>query len=258
MLRHPRYKRQVRLLLLRWHRWCGAVAALLVVLATLSGILINHAHSLGWDHRPLRAGWLLALYGVEPEIPRTGYNVNGVWLARVSNQLYWNFQALGDCRGGLAGAVAVEGGVAAQCGNGLYLLTSEGELLEQLFTPSDAMQSDATQTDAMQKFGISAGKLILQGAERSWAIDIDEGHWHETEAPQSVAWAVPQSLPGVLAVQLGELALPSDLSWERVLLDFHSGRLFGDVGILVMDIVGVIMLFLASSGLWVWITRPKH
>ena len=42
------------------------------------------------------------------------------------------------------------------------------------------------------------------------------------------------------------------LSWERVLLDVHSGRLFGRLGVLWVDLVGVLLGGLAMSGIAMW------
>lgn len=250
---HLRRSRLIRLFLLRWHRWCGAIAALFVVLISLSGVLINHAHTLGWDHQPVRSPWLLSVYGVEPEVPRFGYNVvrhnvDSAWLVRVSGQLYWNLQLLGECGDSFAGAVAVEDSVAALCGKGLYLLTSDGELVERL----------SGQPESMQRLGISAGKLIAQSHEQYWEIDMEEGRWIDISPPQLIDWVVAQTLPDSLSGQLSALATPKDITWERLLLDLHSGRLLGGVGVLMIDFLGVIMMFLACSGLWAWLTRHKH
>jgi len=48
----------------------------------------------------------------------------------------------------------------------------------------------------------------------------------------------------------------SGLSWERLLLDLHSGRLFGSVGVFIIDLAGIALLLIALSGVWVWVTKP--
>jgi len=44
-------------------------------------------------------------------------------------------------------------------------------------------------------------------------------------------------------------------SWERVLTAFHGGKFFGKSIGLFMDLAGVIFLFLAATGLYLWIKR---
>ncbi len=42
------------------------------------------------------------------------------------------------------------------------------------------------------------------------------------------------------------------LPLERIILDLHSGRMFGTFGEYVMDIVALLFIFLALSGGWMW------
>jgi len=42
------------------------------------------------------------------------------------------------------------------------------------------------------------------------------------------------------------------LSWERLLLDLHSGRLFGAAGVYVVDAAGLLFALLALSGVGTW------
>ena len=48
------------------------------------------------------------------------------------------------------------------------------------------------------------------------------------------------------------------LTFERVLLDLHSGRIFGRAGPLVMDAAAVLFIALALTGFWMWLRRPPH
>ena len=51
---------------------------------------------------------------------------------------------------------------------------------------------------------------------------------------------------------IGDAYSGSPLSYERVLLDLHSGRIFGRVGVLVVDAAAVALLLLALSGFYMW------
>ena len=42
-----------------------------------------------------------------------------------------------------------------------------------------------------------------------------------------------------------------------VLLDLHSGRLFGAQGELVMDLAAICLLILAASGIWLFFLRQR-
>jgi uncharacterized iron-regulated membrane protein len=45
---------------------------------------------------------------------------------------------------------------------------------------------------------------------------------------------------------------------ERLILDLHSGRIFGPVGILIYDLLAVIVGFLAISGVIFWFRGRRN
>jgi hypothetical protein len=47
------------------------------------------------------------------------------------------------------------------------------------------------------------------------------------------------------------------ISWQRLLLDLHSGRWFGAYGVWLVDLAAVILLFLALSGCWIWFSKTR-
>ncbi|MFB0998985.1 MAG: PepSY domain-containing protein, partial [Colwellia sp.] len=47
------------------------------------------------------------------------------------------------------------------------------------------------------------------------------------------------------------------LSWERVILDAHSGRILGDYGVILMDIVAFMLILLSISGIYMWFKYSK-
>ena len=47
------------------------------------------------------------------------------------------------------------------------------------------------------------------------------------------------------------------LNWERVILDAHSGRLFGNIGVIFMDIVAIMLILLSISGIYIWLRYAK-
>ncbi|MGS0729088.1 PepSY-associated TM helix domain-containing protein, partial [Shewanella sp. 0m-11] len=47
----------------------------------------------------------------------------------------------------------------------------------------------------------------------------------------------------------------SRLTWERVLLDMHSGRFFGSLGPWIMDLVALSLLIMAFTGCYIWLQQ---
>jgi len=68
-------------------------------------------------------------------------------------------------------------------------------------------------------------------------------------------WIKPQSPPlnlqQALITQVSEQIIPV----ERLLLDLHSGRLFGIWGVYFMDLIAILILILAATGLFMWLQR---
>ncbi len=48
------------------------------------------------------------------------------------------------------------------------------------------------------------------------------------------------------------------LSLERLLLDLHSGRIFGSIGVLVYDLLALALGFLSISGLVLWFRSRRN
>jgi hypothetical protein len=61
---------------------------------------------------------------------------------------------------------------------------------------------------------------------------------------------IPDKLPRAIREQIP--AVQQWLSWERLLLDIHSGRVLGRFGVLLVDSVGIVLGTLATSGTAMW------
>jgi hypothetical protein len=47
------------------------------------------------------------------------------------------------------------------------------------------------------------------------------------------------------------------VSAKQLLSDMHHGRILGPAGVWLIDILSVLMLILALSGLWLWVKPRK-
>ena len=59
----------------------------------------------------------------------------------------------------------------------------------------------------------------------------------------------------ICTAQLPEAPVAAELNMERLLLDLHSGRVFGSVGVLLVDLVSVVVALLLLSGAAMWYVR---
>ena len=238
-----------RMLLLRWHRRIGVVLLAFIVMLVVTGIAINHSAGWGLDKAFVQQTWLLKYYGItEPEL--RSFRDNNDWLAQSGGSLYLNEDVIGHCDGALLGAVKRSDVWLVLCEGRLQLFNHQGarldDISESLGLPS-AVNAIAATTDAV--YLRSTAETVKFDPDLLVFSRIEKSIPHEE-------WAAPVEAP----LKLRELWLAAHrgdgVNWERVLLDLHSGRLFGPAGVIVTDIAAILLLLLALSGVWVWVTKP--
>ena len=71
------------------------------------------------------------------------------------------------------------------------------------------------------------------------------------------SWPLPSSLPSTIIEKLKQNSQLPGISLETVILDLHSGRFFGDAGVLFVDFMGLLTVFLAMTGTYVWLMKRR-
>lgn len=233
------------ILLLRWHRRIALIAAIFVVVLALTGLLINHANELGLDKQQLQGSWVARWYGIKkPEV--TAFSINHQWLAHDGvDSLYLNTSLIGPCQPPLHGAVSLKDILVALCEKELLLISPEGMVIERI-TPVFGLPEGAS------GITVSDNQLAVKTIQGLFLADIDTLEWKSESLPKaSLRWSKATPPPTDILRQL-KSHLPG-VSVERLLLDLHSGRLFGKLGVYLMDLMAILFLFLAMSGIWAWV-----
>ncbi len=228
----------------RWHRRVGLLAALLALLLALTGIALNHTSDLALDRRFVEWPWLYRLYGDgAPALP--AFRAGERWLYRSgTGEVYLDAQAVATCRGELVGALAADGMIWAACAEELLLLTGRGELVESILAAT-GLPTPVTGV------GLAGASPVLRADGRWRLADPDQ---LEFEAPVPGGSAITQVVSAELPPEL-QRVLPTReawLSWERLLLDLHSGRLGGRFGVWLVDAAGLMFCLLGLSGVAMW------
>jgi uncharacterized iron-regulated membrane protein len=109
----------------------------------------------------------------------------------------------------------------------------------------------------LQGLGRVDSHVVLQTANGWFLADLDRMDFSE---PAAGGVLIQQLAPGVLpqVIHRGIPAQESWLTWERLLLDLHSGRVLGPVGVLIVDAIGVVLAMLAMSGLAMWLLHRRR
>lgn len=228
---------------LRWHRRIGVVAAFFVLVLVVTGILLNHAHDLGLDKAPLQNDWLRGYYGLAPTGRATvRYPLSNKEIVIRDGRLHVDAAPLTDCPR-FVGVMETQGQVLVVCADRLVLLTPNGELIDQ----ADSLRGIPSGLSAVAKQG---DDILLRQGQDSLGVNLADLSVHPVAARQDVRWQQTASLDSGNAAE--------GITWQRVIQDLHSGRLFGTVGVWLVDAMAIAMAVLALSGALLYFRRRHH
>jgi len=230
----------------RLHRSIGAAAAAFVLFMVVSGIVINHANDLSLDRKHISESFLLDWYGLGAPENLLSFETGGGWISFAGSQLFLNEKPVASVSGGV-GAVSTGQLLVAAGTDELLLLDHDGNLVErQPWSPVDSAPIEAIGLD-------SNGGVLVKSGGRVWSADSEFLEWRRGDSvAEGAAWAMPAPAPDDLRQSITQSYRGPGPSVEQVLLDLHSGRIFGIVGVIVYDLLALTLGFLALSGLVLW------
>lgn len=233
-----------------WHRRTGVVISLIVVLLVITGFALNHTERFGLDKRFINTNWILDWYQIEVKGTVLAYKVNGDLIVQLGERLYKNTTEIKSDVTQLVGAIEIDDMTIIALDQELVLVDQQGEIIE-ILSGVDGVPS------GMRAIGKSReGEVYLEAAYGMYQVDIEDLTWVEQEIKDdSVVWAIPSTIDKSLYKNIEEQYRGKGLNLERVLLDLHSGRIFGHYGVLVVDLVGGLLLLLVISGFYMWFKR---
>jgi hypothetical protein len=236
----------------RLHRSIGAGAAIFVFFMVLTGLVINHSNGLGLDQRHVSQPFLLGWYGLGKPENIQSYAVGDDWLSFAGSQLYLNDNSVATISDG-AGAVSLGELLIAAGSDELLLLDQQGNLVERIpWSPIGTAPIDS--------IGLNANATVtVKSSGQLWMADTDLLNWQRTgETTVTVQWSTSEPAPEQLQQAITRVYRGEGLSLERVLLDLHSGRIFGSAGVLVYDLIALGLGFLSISGLVLWFRSRRN
>jgi len=233
-----------------WHRYMGLTVALFVLILASTGIMLNHTEDLQLDSRFVQNNWLLNVYNIKPPKDITAFKINNLWISQLQNQLYLNTIEIETQANKLVGAVITNGYIVIATTINLILLTPNGEQVETISSAHGL-------PTPIEQIGLSRNKqLVVYTTQGIYRADVDELSWTDYLSSH-IQWATKTSLPRKLKSNILNQYHNRNLSYERILLDLHSGRLLPKIGIYIMDAAAILMMLLAITGVWVWYLRRR-
>lgn len=236
----------------RLHRSLGAGAAIFVLFMVMSGLAINHSHDFGLDRHHVSQSSLLSWYGFNGPQDIRSFAVGDSWLSFAGSQLYLNDRHVAIIANGVGVVRSTEMLIAAGSEE-LLLLDPDGMLIERLTWHQPG-------AGPLEAIGIYEGTVVaVRSANQLWLADEQMLDWQLTDnVTTGVVWSSPVLPPLELHRDITSQYRGDGLSMERLLLDFHSGRIFGPVGVLVYDLLALAVGFMAISGLVLWLRGRRN
>ncbi|WP_299804268.1 PepSY-associated TM helix domain-containing protein [uncultured Shewanella sp.] len=243
--KHPNLRVKLLRQLRPWHRRIGIVSTLLVIFIAITGVLINHSNHLSLDTAHVKQAWLLDYYGIKAPTDVALYQNSPQTLLSTANQLWLNDKLALEASGPILAAVTHNEMIVAIDSHHLYLLSPQGELFET--------QSLATGLPSDIEAIGQTDQLWLKTATGLYLADSDLIEWTATQPYAAIDWIKP--VESTKTAEFAQQIRASHLSWERVLLDLHSGRVFGSLGPWLMDLVALSLLIMAFTGCYIWLQQ---
>ena len=230
------------------HRRIGVIIIVFIPVLAITGILLNHTDRLGLDKSYVQNKWLQNWYEIDPKQPSITFKVDDIWVTRIGSRIYFNGNELPQKSESLFGVVKSKEIIIVALKQKLLLLTGQGELIE-ILSDSEGVPS------GMKSIGLDTeSRLTIKAVHGHYVVDVDSLEWEEHD-DINAQWSTMVEPPEELKQQLLELYRGKGLNLERVILDIHSGRILGDIGVYLVNFVAIMFIFLALTGGWMWLSH---
>jgi len=226
----------------RWHGIVGAVIVFFLFYLLLSGLVLNHVDILKLDKREVNYPWLMRWYGIHAADPTQGYLLGKSYLSWEDSKWVLDDKLLPNSAGQPVGAVEINGINYVATATALYLYQSDGQLL-------DKVEKQSLPAFPILALGKMGSNVMLKTPSAVFA-SIDGENWERSSATGMTLSSL-QDLPADVRRRVADTLAPG-ISLQRVLLDVHSGRIFGRYAIWVMDVASLVLLALGLSGFWLY------
>jgi uncharacterized iron-regulated membrane protein len=229
--------------LLRWHRRIGLVAAALVVILALSGVALNHTTALGLDRQAVTAPWLLDWLGAESKAEMHGYKVGQHQVTVLEDRVFFDGAMIAQRLDGIVGAVETANAIAVAGRTEILLLAENGDLIERISALPTPITGIGVTPD---------GRLAVAIApDLVFTADASLLQWQQVRDSR-IDWTTTSLIPDAIGKQVLQAYGGADVSMERIILEVHSGRIFGSYGPWLMDGAAILLLLLAVTGMIGW------
>ena len=228
-----------------WHRYLGLIAIIFALMLAITGMMLNHTETLNLDSRFVKSRLLLRWYGIGSPAPPISYSLGSLWFSQIGKQIFMNNSRLQNTDSSLLGVVKLNDFLVMAFHNQLTLITLDGKVIEYL-------KNEAGIPKEIQKIGIDKDeRLVLGTPNGDYSTDEEMLIWHSFKSSE-VTWSESASMPSEIEGKLMTVYQGEGLPLERVILDLHSGRIFGSWGVYCFDAIAIVIILLSLTGAYIF------
>lgn len=235
-----------------WHRYAGLFAALFTIFVTITGIALNHTDDLAFKKQHISSSILLAPYNVQPPTTVLQFKTPKRLITQADDLLFIDKNSVLATQSPMVGTMELEQFLVVALSDRLLLIDADNQLADTL-TDIDGVPSNIINLGKDHH-----GHLNLLTKQKTYHLD-DDLTLKELYYDAPISWSVAEQINPLLRAEIDQQYKSNIISLETFILDVHSGRYFGSYGILFFDAIGIILLFLAFTGVIIWLKqRVRH
>lgn len=245
----PRPTKNIIMVLREWHSRAGLISFAFLIWLAATGVLLTRSNELGLDTARIDWPWLMKMYSLHAEPPQSGFRAGDNWLASTNDYTLLNGQPLSTQIQAPIGMVA--GGteqmpiVYVASPASVVLLSPSGDRIDELTPPILPIAT-------VRRIGtLKRDPSVIAVQDLDAYQSADEGNSWTPVSPAEVDWSQGAPLSEAEREQTLPYAKPRIIV-EQLLIDLHSGRLFGPVGAWLITLIGFVAIALAITGIWMW------
>ena len=224
------------------HRWSGIILLVPLVIACVTGMVLNHTVDLDLSNRHTTSDWIQARYGMKLKGEPQAYGLEEKAYAATWDGNIFHRKNIIDDNANLIGAVPLRDGTAVVTASSVHYYGLDGELIETL----DSVTLPAT---PISRAGRTPDlTLVLETPSGTYTADENLLSFTPSPGNQVTTWS-SKVTPSQSDLKTWKTAFSGDgIPLDRVILDIHSGRFFGTIGKWIYDITVIGVLLLSATG----------
>jgi len=227
----------------RGHRWVGYSVLVFVLILSITGLILNHTEKLDLNQIIINNKVVSALYNQPaPKTPPTSFRHGRLWLSWLEGRLYLDGKFIARNNEPPLGFAHQKKLVVVGSKSHISLYLADGSAVETLDLSS--------LPGKVLAFGQSDnGDVLITTASGNYAADSDFIAWQKLPATVGFTPDHPLATPAKIRKKILQDFRGPGISLYRLILDLHSGRIFGFLGPYLMDLAAIGLIILGITGL---------